>query len=79
MDGSYPLTRTLYLYINKKPSERLSPALSEFLRFVNSRQGQEIVVKAGVYALPPVDIHKNSEELHRHSDRSQKISGNQNQ
>jgi hypothetical protein len=32
--------------------ERLSAALSEFLRFVNRRQGQEIVVTAGVYALP---------------------------
>src|SRR5688572_21484033 len=63
VDGSYPLTRTLYLYINKKPSERLSAALSEFLRFVNSRQGQEIVVKAGVYALPLADIHQNQKQL----------------
>jgi phosphate transport system substrate-binding protein len=63
IDGSYPLTRTLYLYINKKPSERLSAALSEFLRFVNSRQGQEIVVKAGVYALPLADIHQNQKQL----------------
>ena len=63
IDGSYPLTRTLYLYINKKPSERLSVALSEFLRFVNSRQGQEIVVKAGVYALPAADIHQTQKKL----------------
>jgi phosphate transport system substrate-binding protein len=58
-DGSYPLTRTLYLYINKRPSERLASAVQEFLKFVNSRQGQEIVVRAGVYALPLSDINRN--------------------
>ncbi|MFN2377176.1 MAG: PstS family phosphate ABC transporter substrate-binding protein [Candidatus Binatia bacterium] len=49
--GEYPLSRFLYLYLNKKPGEALDPLRGEFLRFVLSRQGQETVVKDGYYPL----------------------------
>lgn len=58
-DGSYPLTRLLFLYINKKPTEALSPALLEFLKYVNSREGQETVVAAGVYPLSAGEVQQN--------------------
>jgi phosphate transport system substrate-binding protein len=45
--GRYPLSRFLYLYVNKAPNESLDPLMREFLSFVLSRQGQEIVVKDG--------------------------------
>lgn len=51
-DGSYPLRRFLYLYLDKPPGAALQPAVQEFLAFVNSRDGQEAVIKAGFYPLP---------------------------
>ena len=50
--GKYPLSRFLFLYVNKAPGKALDPVVREFLRFVFSREGQEIVVKDGYYPLP---------------------------
>ena len=50
--GKYPLSRFLYLYVNKAPGKELDPVVREFLKFVFSREGQEIVVKDGYYPLP---------------------------
>lgn len=50
--GEYPLARFLYLYVNKKPGERMEPLRTEFVRYVFSRQGQECVVKDGYLPLP---------------------------
>lgn len=44
---SYPLTRNIYLYLNRKPGTPLEPRLKEFLRFVLSREGQELVLQEG--------------------------------
>jgi phosphate transport system substrate-binding protein len=52
LDGSYPLARFLYIYINKAPGKPLSATSTEFLKFIISKQGQEIVVKDGYYPLP---------------------------
>jgi phosphate transport system substrate-binding protein len=49
--GDYPLARFLYIYFNKKPNEALPPLMGEFIRFVFSKQGQEIVIKDGFYPL----------------------------
>lgn len=45
--GRYPLSRFLYLYVNKVPNQSLDPLVEQFLKFVLSRQGQEVVVKDG--------------------------------
>ncbi len=47
--GDYPLSRFLYMYVNAKPGEGLDPLRREFVRFIFSRQGQEVVVKDGYY------------------------------
>lgn len=47
LTGKYPLSRFLYVYVNKAPNKPLDPLIGEFLRFVLSREGQEIVVKDG--------------------------------
>jgi phosphate transport system substrate-binding protein len=52
LDGSYPLARFLYIYINKAPGKPLNATTAEFLKFIISKQGQEIVVKDGYYPLP---------------------------
>jgi phosphate transport system substrate-binding protein len=50
--GDYPLARFLYIYVNKNPRRPMDRLTYEFLRFVNSRQGQEIVVRDGYFPLP---------------------------
>jgi phosphate transport system substrate-binding protein len=47
LSGDYPLSRYLYMYVNKKPNEPLQPIEREFLRLVLSKEGQEIVMKDG--------------------------------
>jgi len=58
IDASYPLSRALYVYVNKKPNESLKPLEKEFLKLVLSRQGQEAVVKDGYIPLPISVINK---------------------
>ncbi len=50
--GAYPLSRFLYVYINKAPNKALAPLEAEFVRSVLSQQGQEVVVKDGYVPVP---------------------------
>ena len=52
--GLYPITRFLYVYVNKNPSAPLDPLLREFFKYTLSKEGQEVVVKDGYYAMPYV-------------------------
>ena len=52
ISGSYPLSRFLYVYVNKEPGKPLSPLTAEFFKLVLSRGGQEVVVKDGYIPLP---------------------------
>ena len=52
LSGAYPLARFLYIYVNKKPTEPMDKLVQEFLKFVNSKQGQEVAVKDGYYPMP---------------------------
>jgi len=52
LDGSYPLTRFLYIYVNQPPDQPLDKLTGEFIRFVLSHEGQEIVVQAKFFPLP---------------------------
>jgi phosphate transport system substrate-binding protein len=49
--GTYPLSRYLYVYVNKAPGKPLDPLAREFLKLVLSKQGQEVVVKDGYLPL----------------------------
>jgi phosphate transport system substrate-binding protein len=51
LNGKYPMARFLYVYVNKDPKKGFDPLTKEFLKFVLSKQGQEIVVKDGYYPL----------------------------
>jgi phosphate transport system substrate-binding protein len=46
---SYPLIRDAYFYLNKEPGRPLDPRAREFMRFVLSREGQEIIARMGYY------------------------------
>ncbi len=52
--GRYPLQRYLYIYVNRVPGKPLDPLLKEFLRFVLSRQGQQLVGQDHYLPLTPV-------------------------
>ncbi len=52
VSGDYPLSRFLYVYVNKHPNKPLDPLQKEFLKMVLSKQGQEVVVKDGYIPLP---------------------------
>jgi phosphate transport system substrate-binding protein len=58
--GDYPLSRYLYVYVNKKPGQPLAPLEQEFIKLVLSKQGQEIVNKDGYI---PVSARIASREL----------------
>jgi phosphate transport system substrate-binding protein len=52
LSGAYPLARFLYVYVNKKPQQPMDKLVHEFIKFVNSKDGQEVVVKDGYYPMP---------------------------
>ncbi len=52
LSGDYPLARYLYIYINKNPNEPADKLTAEFIKFVQSKAGQEVVVKDGYYPMP---------------------------
>jgi phosphate transport system substrate-binding protein len=51
-DGSYPLARFLYVYVNKAPGQALDPLTREFVKLMMSKEGQEAVVKDGYFPIP---------------------------
>ncbi|EKE74901.1 PstS family phosphate ABC transporter substrate-binding protein [Gallaecimonas xiamenensis] len=50
--GAYPLSRFLYVYVNKHPNKPLDPMQAEFVKMVLSKTGQEVVEKDGYVAVP---------------------------
>ncbi len=50
--GTYPLSRFLYVYVNKAPGKPLDPLTREFVKLVVSREGQEVVIKDGYFPSP---------------------------
>ncbi len=52
LSGKYPLSRFLFVYVNKQPNQALPPLETEFLRMVLSKLGQTTVVKDGYIPLP---------------------------
>jgi phosphate transport system substrate-binding protein len=49
--GKYPLSRYLYIYLNKAPGKPLDPAVLEFAKYVLSRDGQTVTLKSGFYPI----------------------------
>jgi phosphate transport system substrate-binding protein len=52
MNHSYPLTRTVSMFLNRKPATPVDAKLAEFLRYVLSREGQQAVLSQGHGYLP---------------------------
>jgi len=52
VNKKYPLSRFLYVYVNKHPNRPLAPLEREFLKLVLSKVGQQVVIKDGYIPLP---------------------------
>lgn len=61
--GAYPLSRFLYVYVNKAPNKPLAPLEAEFVKSILSQQGQEVVVKDGYVPVPAKVAEKTLVEL----------------
>lgn len=49
--GKYPISRFLYIYLNKKPGEPLPAPQAEFIKYVLSRDGQVQTEKGGYFPI----------------------------
>ena len=59
-NGTYPLWRYLYIYVNQAPGKPLSPIVKEFLTYVYSKEGQSDVLRDGYF---PVDAKLAEQQL----------------
>lgn len=55
-NGSYPLRRVFYLYVNQPPHTKHSPIISEIVKFALSLEGQQVVANSGFFPLPIKDL-----------------------
>jgi len=61
--GKYPLSRFLYIYVNKAPGKPLDPLVKEYLKLILSKDGQEVVVKDGYLPLSPAIVAEELKKL----------------
>jgi phosphate transport system substrate-binding protein len=61
--GKYPLSRFLYIYINKAPGKPLDPLVKEYMKLILSKEGQEVVVKDGYDPLPAAIVAEELKKL----------------
>jgi phosphate transport system substrate-binding protein len=52
ISGDYPMSRFLYVYVNKHPNKPLSPLDKEFVKMMLSKTGQSVVIKDGYIPVP---------------------------
>jgi phosphate transport system substrate-binding protein len=61
---TYPLIRDAYVYVNRAPGKPMDPKVKEFLRFVLSREGQQIIADTDMYyALTPDALREQLKKL----------------
>lgn len=63
ISGEYPLSRFLYVYINKHPNKPLGPMEAEFVKLMLSKQGQQIVDKDGYVPVPAAVVEADLKKL----------------
>lgn len=63
INGSYPLSRFLYIYINKAPNKPLDPLTKEFVKSILSKSGQAVVIKDGYIAMPTRVVNEELKKL----------------
>lgn len=61
--GHYPLSRFLYVYVNKAPNKPLDPMVREYVKFILSQEGQQTVVKDGFLPLTAKTVQEELAKL----------------
>lgn len=61
--GHYPLTRYMYIRLNRQPGAALAPQVKEFLRYILSREGQEPILYSGYFPLTAEDVQQELAKL----------------
>lgn len=64
-DGSYPLSRSLNIYIALEPNVAVEDSLQDFLSFILSREGQEIVLSQGLIPVSKAQIAEQMSALQK--------------
>jgi len=49
--SKYPISRYLYIYLNKEPTEPLDPLRAEFIKYILSKDGQTLTEKGGYFPI----------------------------
>lgn len=50
-NASYPLSRSLNIFLARQPNQKMEPGLKDFLTFILSKEGQKIVAAQGLIPL----------------------------
>jgi phosphate transport system substrate-binding protein len=61
--NKYPLSRYLNLYVVKDPKKGMEPIVKEFIKYVFSKEGQEVVIKDGYMPMLAKDIKQELDKL----------------
>jgi len=59
----YPFARLLYVYFNKKPNEPLDPLRAEFIKYIQSKDGQTQTERGGFYSIAAKDRQEDQKLL----------------
>jgi phosphate transport system substrate-binding protein len=62
-ERKYPMYADVFFFLDKDPNKPVDPKLKEFLRFILSREGQELVMRDGKYL--PLTAKVVAEELNK--------------
>jgi len=54
--GTYPLSRLVFLNLNKAPGKPLDPVLDEFARFILSKEGQQVILDQAIFLPLRADV-----------------------
>jgi ABC-type phosphate transport system substrate-binding protein len=61
--GRYPLTRYMYIRLDRTAGEKIAPAVKEFLRYVLSRDAQERILYSGYFPLRADEVKEELAKL----------------
>jgi len=51
LTSKYPISRYLYVYVNKPPNQPLDPLRAEFVKYILSKDGQTLTEKGGFFPI----------------------------
>jgi phosphate transport system substrate-binding protein len=51
------------VYINKKAGQPLDPLVKEFIKYVLSKEGQEVVIKDGYLPIPAAIVNEELKKI----------------